>query len=71
MEYKKFNETHQLLETIISKDLEHATDLCKFNGYSIRPTTIDNIGQRITLDFRFDRINVKIKDNIVIEAHIG
>jgi hypothetical protein len=71
MEYKKFNETHQLLDTLIGKSLQQAIDLCKFNGYSIKSSTVHNVGQRITLDFRFDSINVKVKDNIIIEAHIG
>lgn len=59
------------LEYLVGKTKSEVQELSEKNGYSFRITGENDINYMITCDFRTDRINVKIKNNIVIEASLG
>ena len=60
-----------LVGSLVGKTKEEALKLCKANGYFPRITMEDGVGFMMTMDFRFDRINLRIEKGLVTEASIG
>lgn len=58
-------------EKIKGKVIEKAREIARYEGYDIRITKQDNESYGFTCDLNFNRINVIVKDNIVIQADIG
>ncbi len=54
-------ETWDARDDLIGKTLAEATAFAKQKGCAIRPVYIDGVGQMITSDLRFNRINVEIE----------
>ena len=51
---------------------ERASELCAdINGWGYRVVQRDGEDFAVTLDYRSNRINVKIKDDAVIEVTVG
>lgn len=53
------------LADVEGKSFEDAEDWAENNGFSMRPTAIDGEQLAQTQDFRTDRINVQVDDDIV------
>lgn len=58
------------INTIIGKTKEEAKEIINNHGYKFRITSENDINYIITTDFRSDRINVDLKNNIVINFDI-
>lgn len=71
MKVKRFNQEKELLETLIGKTLNEARELASFNGYEIRTIREDNERFFVTMDLRFDRINLEIDNKKVTKASVG
>jgi hypothetical protein len=65
------NETDILIKSIIGKTLNEAKELASFNGYSTRVTREDSINYVVTMDLRFDRINLQLDNGVVTKCNIG
>ena len=68
---KKINGNDLILESLIGKPLNEATQLAGFNGFAIRVTREDSTNYIITMDLRFDRINLQIDNGVVTSCNIG
>jgi hypothetical protein len=64
-------ESKELLESLIGLDRETASELCKENDYQVRIVREDSINYVITMDFRFDRINLEIDNGVITKCDIG
>jgi hypothetical protein len=65
------NESGILIESIIGKTLNEARELASFNGYSTRVTREDSTDYWVTMDLRFDRINLQLDNGVVTKCNIG
>lgn len=68
---KTIKEQDILLDSIIGKTVEEATNLVEENGYFINVTMKDNITYAVTMDVDFTRINIKIVEGLITKADIG
>jgi hypothetical protein len=53
------NGSKELLESLIGMDKDSGSELCKENDYKVRITREDSNNYIITMDLRFDRINLE------------
>lgn len=51
--------------------VEEATRLAEEQGFSVRVVKVDGLDRAITMDYRFDRINLVVVDEKVVEATVG
>jgi hypothetical protein len=65
------NGSNELLESLIGMDKESVTELCKENDYKVRITREDSNNYVITMDLRFDRINLEIDKGLITKCDIG
>ncbi len=56
---------------LINKQLEEAHRLCVFNNYTIRVIEKDGEDYMQTMDLKFNRINVRVKNNIIYDISLG
>ncbi len=54
-----------------NRTLEECSKIAETNGYSTRVIEKDGDSFILTMDFRSDRINLRLRRNIVIGAHVG
>lgn len=59
------------LEYLIGKNKDDAQKIVENYGYSFRITSENGNDYMITCDFRTDRVNVKIEDDLIISAELG
>jgi len=59
------------LSSLIGKSKIDAQKMCDDNGYRMRVVIEDGTSFPVTMEFMFDRANVKIKDGIITNAKIG
>lgn len=71
MSKKRINGNEIILESLIGKSLEQARELSGFNGFTIRVTREDSTNYMVTMDMRFDRINVQIDNGLITKCNIG
>ena len=50
---------------------EKAAAFAASNGYSMRVGSVDGVPQMLTMDFRWDRINVSLVKNVVTSCTYG
>ena len=70
MRTKRFDDKNLLLQSLIGKPLEQAKELAGFNGFAIRVTREDSTIYMVTMDLRFDRIDVQIDSGIVTKCNV-
>lgn len=68
---QRINGNDLILESLIGKSLNEATQLAGFNGFAIRVTREDSTNYMVTMDLRFDRINLQIDNGVVTSCNIG
>jgi hypothetical protein len=56
--------------SLINKNLEEAHRLCVFNNYVIRVIEKDGEAYMQTMDLKFNRINVRVKNNIIYDISL-
>jgi hypothetical protein len=71
MKTKRFNGNDLLLESLIGKTLNEAKELASFNGFSIRISREDNNNFPLTMNMRFDRIDIELDNGLVTKSKIG
>lgn len=59
------------LNLLIGKNKSEAKKIVEDNSYVFRITSENGNDYMITCDFRMDRINVEINDDIIINAYFG
>ena len=67
----KISQIDILLTSLVNKDEELAKNICNAEGYSFRITRKDELIYPIQTDFKYDRVNVIIENNLIISANIG
>lgn len=65
------NGSNEFLESLIGLTKEEGTKLCLDNDYKVRITREDSNNYAITLDLRFDRINLELDNGIITKCDIG
>lgn len=65
------NGSNELLESLIGLTKEEGTKVCLDNDYKVRITREDSNNYVITMDLRFDRINLKLDKGIITKCDIG
>ena len=68
---QRINGNDLILESLIGKSLNEATQLAGFNGFAIRVTREDSTNYMVTMDLRFDRINLELDEGVVTKCSIG
>ena len=68
---KRFSGDDILLESLLGKPLNEAKELASFNGYSIRIKREDNNNFPLTMDMKFDRINIELDNGLVTGCNFG
>ena len=58
-------------KSLIGLSKSDGIDLFSENNYRLRIVKENDINFIITRDYRLDRINLVIKDNIIIDSYIG
>lgn len=51
--------------------LEKAEEKAKLNGFNTRVVEIDGKSLMLTMDFKTDRINFRVRSGFIIEAYTG
>jgi len=64
-------ESKELLESLIGMTEDNGLKLCKENDYDIRIVREDSNNYAITMDLRFNRINLVIDKGIITKCDIG
>ena len=59
------------LDDLIGKSKAESIKLCEENGYNYRVVREDSNKYAITMDFRFDRINLWIHNGLITKCDIG
>ena len=65
------SQTEALCKEIIGYSFEEALVLLEKFHKKIRVTKRDGKNNIVTRDYRIDRVNLNIENNIVISAHVG
>jgi hypothetical protein len=68
---KSSDSKKELLDSLIGMDVESGSKLCKENGYVVRITREDSLNYMVTMDLRFDRINLEIDNGLITNFGIG
>lgn len=53
------------------KTIDEGTKYAQDGGYTVRITEENGIGKILTMDFRTDRINFRVKNGYIIDAYGG
>ena len=61
----------ELLKSLIGKTKEDAQKLCDENKFKMRIFREDSTSYAITMNYRFDRINVRLDNNLVTSCDAG
>ena len=64
-------EQNIFIHKLIGLTTEYAIQLIKDNNFTSRIVYEDGEHFIITMDLRFDRINLEIEEGIVVSAHFG
>ena len=67
----RVSEREIICDSLIGKTEELATKLANSSGYALRVTREDKERFIVTMDHRFDRINVELDNGLVTIANIG
>lgn len=59
------------LENLIGKNKYDAQKIVESHGYIFRITSENGNYYMITCDFKTNRVNVKIEDDLIVEADLG
>ena len=62
---------NELLEYLIGKTKEEAIELCKNNGFTSRVVREDSHNYMVTMDFKMNRINLSLDNDIITSCDIG
>jgi len=62
---------NDLKEKVINTHEDYAIDYLNKAGYKVRVSNRDGVYYILTRDYCIDRVNLTIKDNIVIKITIG
>jgi hypothetical protein len=65
------NGSNELLESLIGLTKEEGSKVCLENDYKVRVTREDSNNSVITMDLRFDRINLELDKGIITKCDIG
>lgn len=59
------------LEYLIGKNKHDVQKIVEYHGYSFRITSENGNDYMITCDFNPERVNVKIQNDLIIDADLG
>lgn len=65
------NNRLSIIDSVIGESLIKAREIAGWAGYRLRVTSEDGNVFIGTMDYRLDRINVTIKEGIVVSAKLG
>jgi hypothetical protein len=65
------SEREKLAAGLVGKTLDEAKDMCDKQDTRLRVVSVDGVGQIVTCDLRFDRINVYLFNGVVTKSRIG
>ena len=68
---RNMKESKELLESLIGMTEDNGLKLCKENDYDFRVVREDSNNYAITMDLRFNRINLEIDNGIITKCDIG
>lgn len=59
------------MENLIGLTLEEARSLLSVEERDYRTVRIDGVGMMITCDFRTNRVNLEVENNIIVRTYNG
>ena len=65
------NRNEDLLKFLIGMNKEDGSNLCKENGYIFRVVREDSHNYIVTMDLRFDRVNLQLDNGVITKYNIG
>lgn len=68
---KEMTEAEKACEAVIGMSVSEASDLCRDAGLSLRCAMVDGVPMMLTMDLRFDRINVHVVSDKITKATVG
>ena len=60
-----------LLKDLIGMTKESGSRLCRENDCEVRITREDSINYAITMDMKFNRINLEIEEGLIAKCNVG
>jgi hypothetical protein len=67
----EMEQTEAFAETVVGMTADEAQAATEAAGYTYRVVEIDGEPQAVTLDYRIDRVNVALEDDVVTSASVG
>lgn len=67
--YKEVN--NELLESLIGKTKKEVNEICQSSEFPFRTIREDKTNYVITMDLRFDRVNLEYDNGILTRCHRG
>ena len=61
----------EFLESLLGLSEEEAVNRCIDNGHRVRVTRTDDRYYIITMDLRFDRVNLELDNGVITKADVG
>jgi hypothetical protein len=65
------SEKNLLLEYLKGRTLEEAKEICKDSKFILRVVREDGKSKIVTRDWKLNRLNLELENNIVKEVYIG
>lgn len=62
---------YNVLNDLVRLSVETATELAEESGYKVRITEIDGEPTVTTREYNTERLNFRVRDNIVIDVSVG
>jgi hypothetical protein len=58
-------------DAVIGMSVASASDLCREEGLSLRVTMVDGVHRVVTMDLKFNRVNVHVVSGEITKATVG
>lgn len=68
---KNYSDIEPFLESLKGKTEVEARELCKDTEYTVRKVREDGEHFIITMDLRFNRINLELENGLIVKCDIG
>ncbi len=59
------------IKKLIGKTEKEGIEIAKSHGYTVRLIKKDGESFVVTMDFRFDRINIEVENDIITKCNLG
>ena len=62
---------YEIMKELVGKTAKEGELLCSQNGYKCRIVREDKVRHIVTMDYRLDRINIRLDNDIITSCDMG